>query len=249
MLRLETHLLPLWRLDDAFEGAFQYFARGVERHGRESTLQMFHLTTIESAYVSGRVLYRGVARAAEERFQTVALLQNPYDELAERLLVLARANKNGLETLGMRDSLSFRGAAAFASALPTGDVKELKRALRRMPDDVATIFANPLVRQLTTNNPDEMPAQGAVAAALDALSGFALVGMREDPELFLKGFAELAGLDARSLPAPPRFATVAAFAERLRETGEVDGILEKDRELHHYLTQAVAAARAAPDAT
>ena len=72
---------------------FQYFARGVERRGRESALQMFHLTNIESVYVSGRVLYRGVARAAEGRFDTVALLQNPYNELAERLLVLARANK------------------------------------------------------------------------------------------------------------------------------------------------------------
>ena len=81
----------------------------------------------------------------------------------------------------MRDSLSFRSAAAFASALPTSDLKELKRALRRMPDDVASIFANPLVRQLTTNNPDEMPAQGAVAAALDALSGFALVGDARGP--------------------------------------------------------------------
>ena len=36
-----------------------------------------------------------------------------------------------------------------------------------MPDTVAALLVDPQVRQLVTSNPDEMPAGGAVGAALD----------------------------------------------------------------------------------
>ena len=245
ILRLETHLLPLWRLDEPLDAAFQYFARGIEKLGRETATQMFLLTSVESVYLSGRILYRSFARYIEEGFATAILLQDPYCELAERLLVLARAHKVGLETLGMRDSMSFKNAAGFAATLPLTDTRALQRALRRMPAEVASAFANPLVRQLTTNTPDEMAPSGAVASALDALAGFALVGLREDPRAFVDGLAELADVDPARLSAPPRFPSVGELAERLRETGDVDELLERDRECYHYLAQAYRSSEAA----
>ncbi len=58
VFRLETHLLPLWRLDDALNDKFHYWYRGIERYGRETSSQVFLLNHGGSSYVSGRLLYK-----------------------------------------------------------------------------------------------------------------------------------------------------------------------------------------------
>src|SRR5579884_4398793 len=56
IFRLETHLFPLWRLDDGLERHFQFFYRGIERYGRETTTQLFLLNHSGSLYMSGRLI-------------------------------------------------------------------------------------------------------------------------------------------------------------------------------------------------
>src|SRR5262245_30395448 len=51
IFRLETHLFPLWRLDDRLERQFQYFHKGIERYGRETTTQVFLLNNSTSLYL------------------------------------------------------------------------------------------------------------------------------------------------------------------------------------------------------
>lgn len=238
LLRLETHLFPLWTLDAAIATHFQYFAKGIESSGRETVTQLFLLNQVESIYLSGKILYKNYAYWVESGFQTLVMLQDPYEELAERLLVLSKIRKVGATHLGARESAALMPAMDFAEALPTGDEKALRRALRQMPEKVTMLLANPLVRQLTTAAPDEMPSGGAVAAALDILANSVLVGRRCEPEKFLQGFAELLDIEASALPPAPQFATVARLAQLLRESGEVDIILEKDLELYQYVEAA-----------
>ncbi|MGO9006990.1 MAG: hypothetical protein ACLQIQ_08405 [Beijerinckiaceae bacterium] len=238
LLRLETHLFPLWTLDNAIAPQFQYFAKGIESFGRETVTQLFLLNRVESVYLSGKILYKNYGYFIESGFQTLMMLQDPYEELAERLLVLSKIRQVGAAHLGMRESVALEPAMDFAEALPTQDEKGLRRALRQMPENVTALLANPLVRQLTTASPDEMPGGGAVAAGLDILANSALVGLRREPGKFLQGLAELVEIEADLLPHTPRFATVAPLAQLLKNSGEVDRILEKDIELYHYVEAA-----------
>ncbi|HLH51106.1 MAG TPA: hypothetical protein VKV96_17340 [Roseiarcus sp.] len=238
ILRLETHLFPLWRLDDALKPSFQYHARGVESLGRETVTQLFLLINVDSVYVSGRILYKNYAYFVESSFQTAILLQEPYQELAERLLVLSKLRRIGAEILGARESMEVEAALEFAEQFPTEDDKAMKRALRQMPGDVGMVFANPLTRLLTATTPDEMPTGGAIAAALDALSSFAVVGLRHESDKFIGALAELIGVEPATLPAPHQFPGVARLAEILKTSGEVDHLLEKDLELYHHVSQA-----------
>jgi hypothetical protein len=235
LLRLETHLFPLWAVDNAIAPQFQYFARGIESFGRETVTQLFLLNRVESVYLSGKILYRNYAYFIESGFQTLVMLQDPYEELAERLLVLSKIRKVKTVLLGMREGAALEPAIAFAESLPFQDEKALRRALRQMPENVTTLLANPLVRQLTAATPDEMPGGGAVAMALDILANSTLVGRRHEADAFLHAFAELLDLETGSLPPAPQFATVAPLARFLRESGEVDIFLEKDLELYHYV--------------
>lgn len=238
LLRLETHLFPLWALDNAIASQFQYFGKGVENLGQETVMQLFLLNNIESVYLSGRILYKNFAYFIESGFQTLVVLQDPYEELAERLLVLSKIRKVGTTHLGMRERTTLEPAMDFAESLPMQDEKALRRALRQMPENVAALLANPLVRQLTVGSPDEMPAGSAIASALDILANSALVGLRYQPTTFLSGFAELLVLDPATLPGLPKFATVAPLAQLLRQCGEVDMLLEKDMEVYHCVQSA-----------
>jgi hypothetical protein len=238
LLRLETHLFPLWTLDTAIAPGFQYFAKGIETLGRETVTQLFLLNRVESVYLSGKILYKNYAYFIESGFQTLIMLQDPYDELAERLLVLSKIRRVRTDHLGMRESAALEPAIEFAETLPFHEEKPLRRALRQMPLNVATLLANPLVRQLTASTPDEMPGGGSIAAALDILADSALIGLRREPGKFLQGFAELLGIEADLLPPAPEFATVPPLASLLRKSGEVDLILEKDLELYSYVEAA-----------
>ena len=163
ILRLETHLFPLWRLDNAMNGHFQYYANQIEACGRETTTQMLMLSLIPSVYLSGRLLFRAFEADIVGNFDVVFTMHHPYEELAERLIVLAQIKRTGSGILGLRENLSLEPSMAFAQALPLDNEKALTLALRDIPQNVARVLANPVVRQLTTTTPEAMPGKSAVA--------------------------------------------------------------------------------------
>lgn len=239
IVRLETHLYPLWRFDEALRELFQYYGRGVDAYGRETATQMFLMNKMTSLYLSGRLLYKNFASYIDAGFKVFCLVQDPHEELAERLLILSKIRKVGLQHLGPRDAMVFEPAAVFAESLDLTNVKALKWAFRRTPEPVARALSNPLARQMTASTPDEMPGAGAVAATLQALASFLVVGLRHQPRTLAVALGEHLRLDSGSLPALGQFPAVAPLAQILRETGCADMFLEKDLEVYHYLNGAL----------
>jgi hypothetical protein len=240
VVRVETQLFPLWRLDDAIRGRFQHSVRGVEMLGRETVTQLLLLNQIESSYLAGRFLYRNYEMYLASGFDVVSLIQNPYDELAERLLVLREIGRSEVASgiLGPRDAMVYAPVIAFARNLPLDNPRDLKRALRSMPGEVAARLANPLVRQLSASTPDEMPNGAAVAVSLLALSSFKLVGLRHAPDQAVACLAEMLALDDRRLPIPAPFGTVSPLAALMREIGSLEVLLENDLEVYHHVAEA-----------
>ena len=60
VFRLETHLLPLWRIDDAVKSRFQYWYRGIDRRGYETSQQVFCIAELKSCFISGRLFIKTV---------------------------------------------------------------------------------------------------------------------------------------------------------------------------------------------
>jgi hypothetical protein len=238
VFRMETHLYPHWRLDDAFRPHFQYHLRGLETFGRETVTQTFLLNKVDSCYLSGRLFYKNYEYYLGSGFCVFVIVQDPYEEFAERLLILSRVKKISGNYLSTRDAAAFDAAIDFAETLPFHDDKALTRALRRMSPDVTMILSDPLTRQLTSTRSDEMPNSGSIAAALDLLSSFALVGLRHRALDIQDGLGELFGIDPKSLPPLPQFGAVAQLAHKLRHAGVIDGLLERDREIYYHLSEA-----------
>lgn len=239
VFRIETHLFPLWHLDAALKPRFQYFARGVDSYGRETTTQLFLLTGVESVYLSGRILFNNYRHYIDtRRFDTIFVMHHPFEEMAERLLVLGQIKKVSVDVLGMRDAMSLEATIAFAQSLPLHDEDAMRKALYRMPAEVAQTLADPVVRQLTTRSPDEAPPGRAISTALDTLASFTVVGLRRDPATLLSAIGELTQTDPASLPPLDRFPSVAPLALALKRSRVVDVLLEKDLELYYHVANA-----------
>jgi hypothetical protein len=238
IFRLETHLFPLWRLDDSIEQRFQYFHKGVERHGRETSTQVFLLNHSTSLYLSGRLIFKAYDNYINETFNCVALIRDPYMELAERLLTLKYVRGVGKEILGERDLMAFAPAIAFAQTIED-DEKVLHRAFSTMSRAAIANLANPLTRQLAARAPDEMPSKGAVATALGTLSSFAVLGVRERPGLFLMQLADLVGTRVDALPPIPDFVRTAELAQLLKAVPETAILIEQDLEVYREVQTAI----------
>lgn len=239
VIRFETQLFPQWRLDEVLFQHFQYVGKGVDRYGRETVTQMLLLENTPSLYISGRMNYKNFSYYIDNGFECLCMLQSPHDECAERLLVLRNAAKIGSAFLGERDAKRYEPAIRFAESLPLDDPKTLRWTLQDMPEDVASLLANPLTRLLTTSNPDDMPGPSSIASALDVLSGFAVLGIRGRGHEFNEMIGEWLGLDPSPLPVLPPLRTVSSLGEFLRETKVMDIILEKDMELHCHVQEAI----------
>jgi hypothetical protein len=238
ILRLETHLLPLWRLDNAVEKKFQFFHKGIERPGRETTTQLFLLNNSSSLYLSGRLIFKAYDNYINESFNCVALLRDPYEEMAERLLTLKHARDFGRELLGERDFIALGPAIAFAETIEN-DKKVLHRAFANMPKAVIANLANPLTRQLAARSPDEIPTKGAVATALSTLSSFTVLGLRECQDVFLVQLADLVGLPPDALPMVSNFTETAELSGLLKEVPEAALLIEQDLEVYHHVESAI----------
>jgi hypothetical protein len=242
LFRLETHLLPLWRLDDVFEPEFHMWYKGADRYGNETSTQIFCLERYPSLYVSGRLLYQPYEYYLAKGFKTIAMLRDPYDELAERILILKHIGPHAEKLLGMRDALTFEPVIACLDELESFAEADLERFFRHLPAVAVSALSNPLVRQLTSRTPDEMPGPTSLAAGLDALSRFEILGLRSDAASFLHALSDLSGLDVEVMPNVGEFPLVRELGRRLREISSIEDFLERDLELFQQTSKAFEAA-------
>jgi hypothetical protein len=244
VIRLDTHLLPLWRFDQILQPHFQYGEAAIDRQGRETVTQMFLVNECSSVYLSGRILFRNYAYYIDKGFDVLTVLQAPHAEFVERLRILSLVKSLGGQHLGERDQMRLAPAIEFASSLDFQDLSNFQRRLRQMPGDVELLLAEPLTRQLTVSAPDDMPVKGSVAMALDVLANCRLIGFRDCAEDFAAAVAQyLQAHDGRGLVAAiPNFDPIQPLAASLQQARTVDHLIEHDLDIFDQVKKAYDAA-------
>lgn len=237
VFRLETHLLPLSGLDRSIEDRFQLWFPHIDRAGYETTTQILNQTS-ESTLVSGRVAFPTVEHLLQKRsYDSVVVLHDPFDELAERLLFLRlAAQRPGV--LGERDSLTFDEALAFAKEADLDSDKALRRTFQSLDETVASRLANPLVRQLATLDHGEPVVGSAVSKALSTLASFSVVGVRRRPDLLIDALSDVLGLQSQDVTVAPPIPAATELADRLRDCPPVEDLLQYDLALYHIISDA-----------
>jgi hypothetical protein len=238
MFRLETHLLPLWRLDDVLKPKFQHWYKGIERFGLETSTQVFCPTNCNSSYISGRLLYKNYELYLKKGMKVITILRDPYDELAERLLILKNVASRAEAILGTRDAMNMAPIMEILNGFHEFNSEACKKLFKQAAKPVFECLANPIVRQLTTSVSNEVLGRSAIANALGVLASFELVGLRSHSEEFSGALAEMLALDEAALPALGEHERITEFSQYLRDLPMVESLIEKDLELFHVVLSA-----------
>ena len=244
IFRLETHLLPLWRFDDAFKDRFQFWYKGVDRHGSETSTQVFCIHNLDSAYISGRMLFSKIQFYLSQGYRTIAMFRDPFDELAERMIVLKNVGAQATELLGARDAMTYEPVIEALAEIETFDRASCKRFFKRAGEPVFSVLNNPLVRQLTSNSLDEVPTKSCISTALQILAGFEILGLRSDAAGYSQAVAETFDFAPSSVPVMTEFARVTELGNILRDIKDAELLLEHDLELYDHTSRAFGALEA-----
>lgn len=240
VLNLNCMIFPNRTFESYLFRHFQHHATRLETCGTETVLQIFHLDKYPSIFLSGRILYKNYSYLADSKYKTIFCVDDPYDLIAERLLLFDKLKQLGNADLmlGKRDAFLFGPAIEFVGSLALSDDKALRRAFRSMPPEVATAFIDPTTRLLTTSTPDELARTNAVAWALDVLAGFSVVGIRKELGAFVEGVAGLLDIAPEGIPYPTNFPAVPELARRLREEARIEELIASDLELYERVVTA-----------
>ncbi len=239
VMRLEVQMVPAVGFDKSIATNFHYFQGSLDKFGHESILQSFNLNIMASIYISGRIMIRNYEEFLDRDFYFISFYLDPYYELATRIYVLSKLKKMNNKFLSDRDVMTFSAAADYFSEIDLNDDDSLRRYCRKIPRKVHEAIQSPYVRQLTCTQPDQLPNRRSVAAAIDILSRFTVVGHTIDTFSYVSAVSELTEISPDSIMVPPIYSPMQRIADLLREIPSIERLLEEDLIFDHYLRGAV----------
>lgn len=239
IVRLETQMIPSLRLDRYCSEGFQFELFSAERFGHETTLQAFHLQALDSVFISGRLLMKNYEVFLDRGFRAVALLTNPYYEMAGRLFLLKKMSTTHVPFLGDRDRLILAPAVEYFADVELSSTSSLGIALKKAPTKVREVLVSPLTRQLVCTTPEQSTARADIAAAIDLLSRFTVIGHDSDLAHYQLALAELFDRPVDQFPLPPKHMALQELATKLSGLPIAEALVEHDLILDHYVRQAL----------
>ncbi|WP_312363375.1 hypothetical protein [Ensifer sp.] len=240
LLVTDASLLPQLKLLREVSQNFAMSYPLAERLSLDTLSGILALRFSDSIFVGGSVNWmRYGSVALEQRFVSCALLRDPFDELAEKLLFLSHLAKNPSKSpLGAYAAFStFSEILPQLSSIDFSDEKSLLTAFRTMPPSARRAFRSPMTR-LYGSLPEEEIQRRNVSVALDNLAQFTVVGLRENFEMF--ACMANAQLNADIFPSQGLDELPATFelSARLARIGLVLDLLDEDVALYSFAKEA-----------
>ena len=211
-----------------------------ERYSLETMIVLLNNHFSKSLFFCGRSSFNRYASFLESGgYIRAALLREPLQDLAERLLFLSLLSRTEAEHLLPTYTTGLAPLIGFAKELKFNDQKALLSAFRQLNDEQRQALTSPMVRMFGCSI-DEMPTHNNVSLALDHLSSLDVVGTRAHYPLFKALLEQFVGDEVLGAAQPTTFETVQTLAETLSRLGIVLDLLEHDIALYSYVEEAVA---------
>jgi hypothetical protein len=231
--------MPQTHVDEYLSQHFaqSYFA--VERHSFDTLFSIFNNHFAKSVFVSGRPRYFRYEQLLRDKdYAVVALLRDPYEELAERLLFVRFALSGEGPAFAAHYLTGIESLNDLVRNLDFEDRDSLKSAFGALTDAQRDALASPFVRALACSL-DEIPDRKHVAIALEKLSAMDLVGLASHFEEFRSMLSELVGVEISAQCHLRRVSWVPKVAAHLRQIEAVRYLLALDSELYRHAQAAI----------
>jgi hypothetical protein len=220
----------------------QYFAQSyfaVERYNFDTLFSIFNSHFMKSILVSGRPRYFRYEQLLRDKdYQVAALLRDPYEELAERLLFVRFVSSGDSPAFASNYITGIEPLTELVRNLDFEKKNSLKAALSTLTDAQREALANPFVRTLACTL-DETPDRKHVAIALEKLSAMTLVGLASHFEEFKSMLSQLIGVHISAQCQLRRVSWVSKVAALLRQIEAVRYLLALDDEMYRLAQAAI----------
>ncbi|MDR3461017.1 MAG: hypothetical protein P4L76_01730 [Beijerinckiaceae bacterium] len=215
-----------------------------ERLGLETMTGILNNTTNTSVLVSGRLSYLRYRHLIQSNnYLCVALLRDPLEELAERLLLLKLMGRSAAPNVLLTYITGLDPLIEFARDLPFNDPKGLLKAFRNMDEAQRQAIVSPMVRMFGCNV-GELPRPADTGAALENIASMDVVGTYSRLGTFRALLSATLGVDIFGNEAPATPSTVTALAGALAKISTVTDLLAQDLAFYSYAEEAISAAMA-----
>jgi hypothetical protein len=238
IFRFEMQAMPYATMEAAWSRNFALYYNALERYPFDTLRWMLCSPDAESIALSGRInLSRYEYFMREHNFKFVALLKDPLEELAERILFVRYAKSSPSKAALAQYLTGLDGLDIVARRIDLTNPNSIPEAFAYLSDKQVHELSNPLVKTIACN-PDEYPTRLHVEVALNRLAGMDLVGVRSN---FAQFKTALSGLLSRDIlpDHPATITSVAELAQSLKEVKLVRSLLKFDTLLYHFAEEAV----------
>lgn len=237
----DTSVMPQRRILQNVSQHFSLVYSSAERFPLETMIVLINNHSCNSIVFSGRSNFnRYVTFLETNQYFRAALLRDPFEELAERLLFLSLLAKPDWAPLAPLYATGLTPLIEFARDLPFNDPKGLLTAFRTLTPEQRAALQSPMVRMLGCSLEDT-PTRHHVSLALDHLASLDLVGTRSRYAAFRAMLTQLLGTDILGAEQPASFQTVEVLARSLARIGIVADLLEHDVALYELAEEAIVA--------
>ena len=172
------------------------------------------------------------------KFITTAILRDPYEALAEKLLFLQFIARSKNRVLLEGYVRGYEGLIDIAADLPVGDAAGQKRFFRGLDDNQKAILSNPWVKMFGCD-PNESAAHRNVSIALNNLSQFDWVGSRAKYRRYSSVLTEMLGVDLMPEEGFEFLGNTEEFAQDLIKAPGVTRLLDLDLALYSFVEEAL----------
>lgn len=239
LFRLETQLAWHGGLNAMLEPLFQLPYFRLELLGEETLRWIPQIPFSNSIYATGRVRIRPLDTFLRDNgFFLAALLRNPWDELAEQLLLLRMAGRR--PDLGGRFHLApgHRSLIGKMAKAPWTNVAELDRLFSAVEPQERAALSDPVTHLLGADGFSGRGGPDILSNALKTLSDFHAVGLRSDLDGFLDTLAAVLETDALPAVEQPEHETVRELAAAIERLPSAKKLIRLDLELFGHVRDA-----------
>jgi len=235
----QLQAMPQPRVQAALESRFAARYYGMERHGGETLSSVIDNEHNMSVFMAGRPLMLRYQPALKERgFILATVLQDPLDELAERIMLCHALQARNTMSSMLDCPPDLEPLVAHLAAIDLRDEASYAAAMRSLNTPQREALANPYLRTLACDV-DERPDRFHVSSALDNLAAMDVVGLRSRFDDFKSMLRDAIGVDGLGEEQPFDVPGTEEVVARLQSVREVRDLLALDIEFYAYAREAI----------
>lgn len=237
LLRYELAAMPQQTIDNALAVRFALHYPAAERFTFDTLFSIVNYA--KSIYVSGRPSLMRYSQILRDRdFKIVAMLRDPIEELAERILLLKFVSGGKGADFLLHHLTGLTPLLDFAARIDLGDLNTLPTVLNVLTEAEKEAIANPFVRTLACNV-DEIAEPHHLSVALNNLAGLDAVGVQARIGSYWEDINRVLGQTVLTDERPAVISSAAGLAEKLRGSRVIHKLLALDIRLHQFVSEAV----------